>query len=470
MAPSKTELQYQKMTETPVAKLLVSLAAPAIVTMLISSFYSLVDSFFVGKIGTSASAATGIVFSFMTITQAIGFMFGHGSGSILSRRLGEQKQDAANRVASTGFFATLLFSLLMCIIGLVFAEPLVYLLGSTDTIAPYAVVYMRCILLGAPFSMLSFVLNNLLRYEGKAALGMYGILSGTILNMGLDALFIMVFHWGIAGAGIATALSNLVSFLALFSMYLRGKTQCQISFKNAALDWALIGDICGTGLPSLLRQALASVTTVALNWEANPYGDEAVAAMTIVGRITMFIFSFALGIGQGGQPIFAFNYGARKYSRVRSGYKVTLLVAEIAITLASIAVFIFAPDLIWIMRNDQAVVEIGTRALRLMCVAQVTVPVTMVTEMVFQATGKKLPAVILSSLRGGVIFLPAIFILAALRGLAGIQEAQPLAYVLTMLPAIILAANYFRKLPKEGEENAISPMDAKVHESEQGNP
>lgn len=446
---NSSEVQFKKLTETPIPKLLASLAVPAAISMLITSFYNLVDGYFVGKIGTSASAATGVVLGFMTITQAFAFMFGHGSGSILSRLLGAQEDEEASQTASTALFLTLFYSLFIVLLGLGFAKPLVYLLGSTDTIAPYAATYLRCVMLGVPFSMMGFVLNNQLRYEGKATLGMYGLLAGALLNIGLDALFIMKLNWGIAGAGLATAIGNFVSFSILISMYLRGKTVCKLSFHNCVWTWALIGDICATGLPSLLRQGLASITTVVMNWEANPYGDEAVAAMAIVSRITMFIFSFALGIGQGGQPIFAFNFGAKIYSRVRKSYRATLLGAELIIALVSIVVYIKAPALIWIMRNDAAVVEIGTRALRLMCLAQLTVPPTMVTEMVLQATGKKLPAVVLSSLRGGVIFLPAIFLLAAIRGLYGIEEAQPIAYSLTVIPAIFFAIRYFKALPKQ---------------------
>ena len=446
---ARAEAQFRKMTETPVPKLLVKLAIPTVITMLITSIYNLVDTAFVGTLGTSQSAAIGIILSFMTIAQAFALMLGQGAGSMMSRRLGAKNYEEANMVSSTGFFACIIYSLFIMVLGLIFKGQAVYWLGSTDTIAPYAETYLTYILFGLPFSMGSYVLNNQLRFEGKAKLGMVGMLTGSIINIGLDPLFIFGFHLGIGGAGLATALSQCIGFCILVSMFLRGKSNLRLSWKNCNFRWSIMGGIIGTGFPTLIRQGLASLGTAILNWEANPYGDEAVAAMTIVAKIGMFLFCFGLGVGQGAQPIFSYNYGAKIYSRVRQTFKVTVLGAIGIMGLISLITGLFAEPVVAIFRNDPAVIEIGIRALHLLCIGMFFVPFGMVVEMLFQSTGKKLQASILSACRGGLIFIPALLILSATRGLAGIQEAQPLAYVLSVIPAAIFLVIYLKQLPKE---------------------
>lgn len=443
------EAQFKKMTETPVLPLIVSLSIPTVISMLVTSIYNMADTAFVGQLGTSASGAVGVVFGLMAIIQAIGFMFGQGSGSILSRMLGSKDYEGASRIASTGFFCALLAGFLILAAGVLFINPLVYLLGSTDTIAPYAKTYMLFILAACPLMVTSFVLNNMLRYEGKASLGMIGLFTGSLLNIIGDPILMFGFHMGIAGAGLSTALSQCVSFLILLSMFLRGKTQTRISIHR--VDWRLsvIGDICATGFPSLIRQSLASVATMLLNRESAVYGDAAVAAMSIVSRITMFVFSFALGIGQGFQPVCSFNYGAGKYNRVRKAFKVTFILAECLLALISIFVVVRSGGLIRIFRDDPEVVRIGTRALILYCLSLLFIPFGMITEMLLQSTGHRLQASVISSLRSGLLLIPLLVILARVRGLAGIQEAQPLSYVIAIIPSIYILIWFFRRLPKE---------------------
>ena len=240
-----------------------------------------------------------------------------------------------------------------------------------------------------------------------------------------------------------------MSFCILLSMFLRGKTSTRLSLRAVSLKAALLGDIMATGLPSLLRQGLNSLTTILLNDCAGVYGDEAIAAMSIVSRIGFFVFSVALGVGQGFQPVSGFNYGAGKYDRVRKAFWFTFALAEGLMAVAAVAVFLASNDLIGLFRDDAAVIEIGTRALRLHCGALLFLPICMVTEMLYQSTGHKLGAALLSSMRSGIIFIPALLLLAKFRGLAGIQEAQPLAYVLAFLPALWLVLRFFRKLPGE---------------------
>lgn len=437
------------MTQTPVQKLIVTLSIPTIISMLITSIYNMADTAFVGQLGTSASGAVGIVFGFMAIIQAIGFMFGQGSGSILSRLLGQKKYEEASRIASTGFFCAFFGGIIILVVGLIFIDPLVYLLGSTRTIAPYAKTYITFILIACPPMIASFVMNNILRYEGKAALGMVGMLAGSLLNMVGDPILMFVFHLGIAGAGLSTAISQYISFFILLYMFISGKTQTRISLKKFQAKPAVIWNICATGFPSLIRQSLASVATMILNKEAGIYGDAAVAAMSIVSRISMFVFSFALGIGQGFQPISAFNYGAKKYNRVRSAYFYTVVFSEILIIIISAIVIARSGNLIQIFRDDPEVIAIGTRALRLHCIGVMFMPFGTVTEMLLQSTGQKLQASIVSSLRSGLLFIPLLIILAHVRGLQGIQEAQPLSFIITTLPSLYMMIWFFRRLPKE---------------------
>lgn len=446
----KNVSQYDKMTKTPISKLVLTLSIPSIISMLVTNIYNLVDTAFVGQLGTSASGAVGIVFGFMAVIQAIGFMFGQGAGSILSRALGAKDKKSASVHASAAFFSSFIMGILISVFGFIFLSEIVMLLGSTVTIAPFAKTYIFYILLSTPFLCSSLTLNNLLRYEGKASLGMVGLMIGAVLNMIGDPILMFGFNMEIAGAGLSTALSQFVSWGVLLWMFLSGKTETKISFKDAAESTPkMLGNIMATGFPSLLRQGLNSLTTVLLNAQCAVYGDAAVAAMSIVSRIIFFAFSIALGIGQGFQPVSAFNYGAGKYSRIRKGFVFTALVSEGIILVGSAVLIIFSGSLIALFRNDPKVIEIGTRALVLQSIATLVLPPCMTTEMLFQSTGKRLGASLLSAVRSGLLFIPSLLILSSLRGLSGIQEAQPLSLLLSVPITIVFAVEFFKKLPKK---------------------
>ena len=454
MSRTAKKSQYEKMTETPISKLVVTLSIPTIASMLVTNIYNLVDTAFVGRLGTSASGAVGIVFGFMSIIQAFGFMFGQGSGSILSRALGSQDKESATIHASVGFVGSFMCGLIISLFGFLLLDYIVMFLGSTLTIAPYAKTYISFILAAAPFMCSSFTLNNLLRYEGKASLGMIGLMFGAVLNMVGDPILMFGLGMGIAGAGLSTALSQIVSWSILLFMFLGGHTESKINIRKAfQVGPAVAGNIMATGFPSLLRQGLNSLTTVLLNSRCGVYGDAAVAAMSIVSRIVFFTFSIALGVGQGFQPVSAYNYGARKYSRIREGYRFTAILAEGIILVGVTILVVFASPLIRLMREDPEVIEIGTRALRLQALSNLFLPPCMVTEMLYQSTGHRAGATMLSALRSGLLFIPSLLILSSVRGLAGIQEAQPLSVVLSFPFTVMFAVLFFRKLPKaDGEK------------------
>lgn len=441
--------QYIKMTETPVAKLILSLGIPTTISMLITNIYNMADSYFVSQVSLSAGGATSIVFGIMSILQAFGFMFGHGAGSNISRMLGSKQMEKANKYASTGFFWALFCGLFIMTAGLIFLEPLMRLLGSTETILPYAKDYGLWILLAAPAMTASCVLNNILRYEGKATLAMIGLTTGGILNMVLDPLFIFTFDMGIGGAGLATALSQYISFGILLSMFLLRKTQSRLSIRFIATEVRTLGDIIFTGLPSLARQGLNSVSTMVLNAQAKAFGDAAIAAMGYVGRTSSLIFSVGLGIGQGFQPVAAFNYGAKKYDRVKKGSWFTLFFGIGFIGAISAVCFAFAPQIIELFRKETLVVVIGSEALRIMCVFLLFLPVSVVATMLFQSIGKSLPALILSCLQSGLVFIPLCIILPHFFGVTGIEVAQPLAYFVSAVVSLPMMLAFLRRLPAE---------------------
>ncbi len=321
MIKESTAEHYIKMTETPIHKLILSLGIPTTISMLVTSFYNMADTYFVGKIDTSASGAIGVVFGLMSIIQAFGFMFGHGAGSIIARKLGQKKLSHASITASTSFTCSLIAGVLIMLFGLLFHNPLMRLLGSTETILPYARTYSLFILIAAPVMTASCVLNNILRYEGKALLAMVGLTMGGILNIFGDWLFMRKFDMGIAGAGISTAISQSIGFVLLLYMFLAGKTQTHLSFRQCSWHLNEIMNIIKTGFPSMMRQGLNSISTMILNGYAGIYGgDAAVAAMSIVNRICFFIFAVGLGLGQGFQPVCAFNFGAGKKERVKKSF------------------------------------------------------------------------------------------------------------------------------------------------------
>ena len=457
------------MTQTPIPKLVISLGIPTTISMLITSIYNMADSYFVSNIasdgsGVSAGGAISIVFVLMSIIQAFGFMFGHGAGSNISRLLGAKKNSEATEYASTGFFISLFVGFLISTLGFIFMTPFLRLCGSTETILPYARDYAKYILIAAPAMTGSCVLNNVLRYEGKAALAMIGLTSGGLLNIALDPIFIFGCDMGIGGAGLATALSQYISFGILLSVFLLGKTQSRVSIFSFRFSGKIIGNIIATGLPSLARQGLNSVSTMLLNNQvkavatqiatSKEFADAAIAAMGYVARTSQFVFCVGLGIGQGFQPASAYNYGAKKYSRVKRAALFTLGFGAAFIGVISAVCFVFAPQIISLFGNKPEVIEIGGKALRIYCASLLFVPISVVTNMLFQSIGKNVPALILSVLQNGLVFIPLILMLPQSLGLLGVQLSQPLAYVISAVVCLPCLLVFLRTLPKDAQEDA----------------
>ena len=443
------EVKFRKMTEPPVGGLICQLAGPCIISMLVTSFYNMADTYFVGMLkSNAATGAVGVVFSMMSIIQAVGFLFGQGSGIYMSRELGKRNYEEVSNMAATGFFSCFATGLLICILGQIFLEPLAYLLGSTETILPYTKDYLRIILIGAPWMASSLLLNNQLRFQGSASYAMVGIVSGAILNIVLDPLLIFGMSLGVAGAGWATIISQFVSFCLLLAGCSKG-SNIRIQLKHFKFQFYYYKTIFKGGLPSLARQSLASLATICLNHAAAPYGDAAIAAMSICQRITMFGASAMLGFGQGFQPVCGFNYGAGIYSRVKKGFWFSVKVSFVFLVIISLAGFIFAPNLVSLFRDDPTVIAFGTRTLRFQCLTFWAQSWIVISNMTLQAIGKTIPATFLAVARQGIFFIPLVLSLPALLGETGVQMAQACADVLTFLCAIPIQLTALRKFPED---------------------
>lgn len=425
------------MLTMPIPQLVAKMAIPTVITMLVTSVYGIADMFFVSELGTSASAAVGIVFSIMTTIQALGFMLGMGAGSLISRKLGEGKLQEAESLATVAFFSSLVGGLVLLVVGLRLKTELMKVLGATATILPLAEEFSHYILIAAPVMCGAFVLNILLRSQGKAKLSMIGLSTGGILNIILEPIFIFKLKMGIGGAAVATCISQAVSFLLLLSIYLTHKELAKISL--LLLPSALprfFPKICASGGASLLRQSLVVVANVLLNIHASAYGDAAVAGISITSRVFLVVISVMFGIGQGFQPVAGFCFGAKQFDRVRKSYYFTLFISTVIQLIFAVLLFFFARHTVQLFQKAQEVVQVGTRAIRFYALSLPFLPLSVVTNMLLQVTGKNKESLFLSSCRQGIFFLPLIFILPRFFGITGLELSQPLANLLSGLIAI----------------------------------
>ena len=436
--------QYDKMTKTPLVKLIVSLGIPTTISMLVTSIYNMADTYFVGTLGESPQGATGILFTLQAIIQAIGFMLGQGSGTMVSKSLADRNQEEASEFVSTGFFTGLTMGLLFMMSGLLCLNPLLRFLGSTETILPYARQYGACVLISCPVVMGSFVLNNNLRYEGKSFYSMIGLVTGGLLNILLDYLLVIKFHYGVLGAGIATAFSQLVSFCILF--YFFGKMgESKIHFSSLSKKKSVYFTIAKVGFPALVRQGLTSFSGGLLNNITRPFGDAAIAAMSVSNRFSMFVMCVGLGIGQGYQPVASFNYQAKNYDRVKKGLLATMAIGFVCVACMAIPSIIFAEQIVYAFQKSEAVLEVGVLALRAACIGTMFLPLSIPINMLYQSTRQVKISTFLSMLRSGLMFIPTLLITTNLWGLLGVQISQPLADILTGLMAIPFVIAFLKK-------------------------
>ena len=441
------EEKYKMMVETPVNKLIPRLAVPTIISMLITSIYNMADTFFVSQLSTSASGAVGVNFSLMAMIQAIGFTLGMGSGNYMSRMLGAKEQDRAQRACSTAVYTAFFFGLLLAVFGIWNIDSLVRALGATETIAPYARDYGKYILIAAPYMTVSFVFNNHLRSQGNAALSMLGITAGGVLNVILDPVLIFGFKMGISGAAIATIFSQFVSFLILLTLVIRSGNVLKPHPKFFTMKGWVYKEILSAGMPTLGRQGLASVASVLLNVAASGFGDAAVAAMSIVTRIMMFINSALIGFGQGFQPVCGFNFGAKRYGRVLEAYYFCRRVAFVFLLVMAVVMFAVSTPIMRLFRREDAeVVRIGALALKMQCVLLPVQSFTIIGNMLTQSIGYSFRATLTAIGKQGLFFIPAILILPGIYGVLGLQLAQPVADLLTFVLTQVIVVMVVKEL------------------------
>ncbi len=423
---------FRKMTETNVAKLIVVLGIPTIISMLITNIYNLADTYFVGTLGKSEQGATGVLFTLQCIIQAVAFMMGHGSGVNVSANLARRDVDKASKYATGAFTFGMFMGFVLMVFGLIFITPFMYLLGSTDTILPYAKEYGMWVLISAPFMIGSLVINNIMRYEGKAFYAMFGLVSGGLLNILGDYIFINVMHLGVFGAGMSTGISQIISFAMLLFFHWK-MAQSRISFKDISFDFKMYFTIIRVGFPSLIRQGLTSISNGIMNNVCKPFGDEAIASVSVVNKLTQFAISLGLGIGQGFQPVASFNYEAKRYDRVKKGLLFTTLFGLALVGVIAL-IFLIIPNVIsgWFSKDDD-VIRIASEGLRYAALGVIFLPISVTTNMLYQSIRKAEIASLLSSLRSGLLYIPAIYILNACAGLTGLLWSQPLSNVLSAL-------------------------------------
>ena len=435
---------YDKMTKSPLVKLIITLGIPTTISMLVTNIYNMVDTYFVGTLGESPQAATGILFSLQAVIQALAFMLGQGSGTMVSKALADKNKQEADMYVSTAFFTGIGFGIVFSLVGFCFLEPLLYLLGSTQTILPFAKQYGICVLVTCPIMIGSFVLNNNLRYEGKSFYAMIGLVSGGVLNILGDWLLVGVFPFGILGAGIATAVSQVVSFFLLLYFY-KKKAQSTIGLSNVTRKISVHLTVCRVGFPALIRQGLTSFSGALLNNLTRPYKDAGIAAMSVVNRFSGFIMCVGLGIGQGFQPVASFNYQAKEYSRVKKGLLATMAIGFGCLCVIVIPCFVFSAQIVALFQDSSNVIAIGSTALRYACVGTLFLSLSVPVNMLYQSIRKPLVSSMLSMLRSGVMFIPTLLLTTKYWGIVGIQISQPVADLLTGLVSIPFILHFLFK-------------------------
>ncbi|MEI0539137.1 MATE family efflux transporter [Brachyspira pulli] len=445
----KQNKKFKQLTESNVETLVIKLGIPTIISMLTTSFYNMADTFFVSKINTQSTAAVGIVFSMMAIIQAIGFFFGHGSGNYISLKLGAKETEEASKMAATGFLSAMIVGFIILVCGIIFIKPLAYVLGSTETILPYSISYMKYILIGAPYMTASLVLNNQLRLQGNAVFAMIGLITGAILNIILDPILIFHFDMGVKGAAIGTIISQFVGFcILLVGTNVWGTLPINIrDFSPSLQKYKAI--VIG-GLPSLCRQSISSFSTAFLNTASAPFGDAAIAAMSIVNRVAMFANSAIIGFGQGFQPVCGFNYGAKKYSRVIDAFYFCVKISTFVLLILAIIIYIYSSQIVHLFNDkDITLLDVANRALKYQALSLPLWGLITLSSMILQTTRKTIRASILAIAKQGIFLVPIIYIFPKFLGITGIEIAQPFADLLTFILAVPLGYSMIKEMKLE---------------------
>ncbi|MEA5038700.1 MAG: MATE family efflux transporter [Clostridiaceae bacterium] len=460
-AGSRQERRRSMMLLEPMHKVIPKMAVPTVISMLVSAFYNLVDTYFVSYLGTAATGAVGVNSSLENFIMMAGSFLAIGANSYIARLLGAKQEKKASQVLSTSFFSALITGTLVMICGFLWMRPLVNLLGAHGEVEQYAVDYAGYVLYAAPLMAASFVMNQCLRSEGSASFSMIGMVAGSLLNIGLDPLFIFVFGWGIKGASAATAISKAVSFVILLWPYLHRHSMLHLSPKNICFSKDICTEVFKMGSPSLLRNGLSTIAGILLNNIAGAYSAAALAAISVTNRIIMFLTFAVLGFGQGFQPVAGFNWGAKRYDRVRQAYRFSAIVGVAAITVISLLVALFSKQLIGLFTDtDAEMMRIGALSIALQCAAMPIHAWVIVVNMLYAGTGKAFGAITLGITRQGICFFPLVWLLPHLFGVNGIAAIQAVADGLSLFVALPFAVSIQQELKRLDRQQGEAPPES----------
>jgi putative MATE family efflux protein len=441
----------RKMAEMPIPKLLTEMSIPAIIGMLVSAVYNIVDTIFVGRIGTEAIGAVTIAFPLFMVISAIGLTFGIGSASFISRLLGENNKEMANKVSTTSIITTFILGIILAVGGLYNLKPLLRLFGATDAIMPYAVSYTAIIIFGSVFTMSNMNMNNMVRAEGSAKMSMIALTTGAILNIILDPILIFTFNMGIAGASIATVFAQAVSTVMLIAFYKSDKSVLDFKIREFSPSLSIYTEIMKIGIPTLIRQLLSSVAMTLLNNMAAVYGSSVVASVGIINRVFSLGFFVTAGFTQGFQPVAGFNFGARQIQRLKDSITVTIKRTTFFGIALFVLFFFFNQEVIGVFSQDSEVIKIASRGLKFYSLVLPLLGFSITINTLFQALGHGIPATILSLSRQGLFFIPALFILSKRFAVQGLFMAQPVADSLTFILTALLFVYVYKEI-KELED------------------
>ena len=436
------EQRRNMMLNDPISRIIPKMAIPTIVAFLINSIYSLADTYFVSSLGTNATAAVSVNASLDQLIMMCGSMLAVGANSYIARLLGQNQDKKASQVLSTAFFTAMGIGALLMVFGSIFMTPMVRLLGATPTCEQYSIDYATYVLFAAPFMASNFVMNQCLRSEGSATLSMVGMGFGGILNIVLDPIFIFGFDMGVAGASLATAISKLVSFVILVFPYVTRRSLLRLSLRNFRASWDIFSQIIAVGSSSMFRSGLAVVSAIMLNDLAGNISDSVLAAVGVCNKVMMFPFSIILGFGSGFQPVAGFNWGAKRYDRVRESYRFCSRVAIIGSLIMALVVGVFADTFVVLFAGtDEEMRRIGIICMVSQCIALPVHGWVAVVNMLCAGLGKAKYALALSTSRQGSCFIPILYPLAWIFGAVGIASVQALADILTLLLAVPIMRN-----------------------------
>lgn len=444
---NKQSSKMELLGNAPIPKALMAMGIPTMLGMMVNAVYNLVDAYFVGGLGTSQMGAISVVYPLGQVVVGLGLLFGNGASSYLSRLLGKGDKEKANQVASTALYGSVTAGAVMIILSMIFLRPILKLLGATDSIMPYAVTYAGIYIISCIFNVFNVTMNNIVTSEGAARTTMCALMTGAILNIGLDPLFIYVFDMGVAGAAIATAISQIVSTSVYLVFVRKKKSIYRFKIKNCSFTKEIMSEIFKIGIPTLVFQILTSLSISLVNTRAMAYGDSVIAGMGAVTRIVSMGSLMVFGFIKGFQPIAGYSYGAKKFDRLQEAIKTSILWSTVFCAIYGLILAIFSERIIsQFTKDDLEMIQAGTQSLSINGISFILFGFYTVYSSLFLALGKGLAGFILGACRQGICFVPVILILPALWGINGILYVQPIADVLSAIITVLMALHLHKEL------------------------